>query len=196
MKVVAVSGYFDPPHIGHLRMFEEAKKLGDILLVIVNNEEQQKLKGSIPFMPLIDRIELLQALKPVDIVVRSIDKDKTVCSTLKALRPDIFANGGDRGQGNVPEESVCEDLGIKMVYGVGGGKVRSSSELINEVRKKTVGMDDHSSLVAEILAEDHPRDWKNIATSAQVPDRITPHLWECETNLAFTEAPDDEGNLS
>lgn len=143
MKVVAVSGHFDPPHIGHLRLFQEARKLGDVLMVIVNNEHQQLLKGSTPFMPLIDRVELISALKPVDMVVRAIDEDKTVCRTLEALKPDVFANGGDRVPGNVPEDEVCTRLGIHLAYNVGGGKIRSSSEFINEIRKKTVGMDAH-----------------------------------------------------
>ena len=141
MKTVVVSGYWDPPHVGHLRLFQAAKKLGDILIVIINNDEQQRMKGSIPFMPLIDRIELLHGLKAVDIVMESVDNDTTVCRTLEAIRPDVFANGGDRNEENVPEDAICAKLGIKMLYGVGGGKIRSSSELIKNVREKTVGMD-------------------------------------------------------
>lgn len=154
MKTVAVSGYFDPPHAGHVALFEEAKKLGDVLIVIVNNDAQQKLKGSVPFMRLAERVTLLQALKPVDMVVVSVDKDPTVCKTLEAVRPDIFANGGDRCEGNVPESSVCETLGIKMVYGVGGGKINSSSKLIYEAAK-TLGVVPNSGTAPIFMDKDY-----------------------------------------
>lgn len=154
MKTVAVSGYFDPPHAGHVALFEEAKKLGDVLIVIVNNDGQQKLKGSVPFMRLAERVTLLQALKPVDMVVVSVDKDPTVCKTLEAIRPNIFANGGDRGEGNVPESSVCETLGIKMVYGVGGGKINSSSKLIYEAAK-TLGVVPNTGTAPIFMGKDN-----------------------------------------
>lgn len=155
MRKIAVSGFFDPVHAGHLSLFVAAKSLGDWLTVIVNNDRQQKLKGSIPFMPLEERIRLIEALKPVDEVVVAFDADGTVCETLRFLKPDVFANGGDRGVGNVPEADVCRKLGIEMAYGIGGEKIRSSSELIREATKKAMGMDASGCTVNETVGETH-----------------------------------------
>jgi len=128
---VAVSGYFNPVHLGHLRMIEEAKKLGDVLIAIVNNDRQVKLKGSVPFMNERERMMIVKSFKAVDKVVLSIDKDRTVCKTLARIKPDIFANGGDRASTkDIPEAKVCRRLGIKMAFGVGGKKTTSSSALI------------------------------------------------------------------
>lgn len=128
--VVAVSGYFNPLHVGHLEMIERAKRLGDRLVAIVNNDYQVKLKGSVPFMSQTDRLKIIGALRDVDEVFLSIDKDKTVCKSLKKIKPHIFANGGDRKSlGDVPEFSVCDKLGIKMVDGL-GKKIRASSQMI------------------------------------------------------------------
>lgn len=136
-KTVAVSGYFNPMHVGHLRMFEEAKKLGNHLTVIVNNDYQVKLKGSVPFMSLKDRMRLIRGLKCVDNVVASLDTDKTVCETLRQIQPDIFANGGDRKSAkDIPESQVCKEFHIQMIFNVGGKKVRSSSTLISKASKK------------------------------------------------------------
>lgn len=127
--VVAVSGYFNPLHVGHLEMMEQAKKLGDRLVVIVNNDHQVKLKGSVPFFNQADRLKIISAIRWADQVVLSIDRDRTVCQSLKKIRPDIFAQGGDRNQGNIPEADICRRLSIKMIDGL-GEKIRSSSILI------------------------------------------------------------------
>lgn len=128
--VVAVSGYFNPIHVGHLEMIQKAKKLGDELVVIINNDTQVALKGSVPFMSLADRIKIVKALRDVDRVFVSIDKDKTVCKSLAKIKPDIFANGGDRHSiGDVPEYAVCQKYKIRMVDGL-GKKIRASSQLI------------------------------------------------------------------
>lgn len=133
---VAVSGYFNPLHVGHLEMISRAKKLGDYLLVIVNSDHQVKLKGSVPFMNEKDRLRVIRALRDVDEVFLSIDKDKTVCKSLEKTKPDIFANGGDRKNINdVPEYDICQKLKIKMVDGL-GKKIRSSSILIADAAKK------------------------------------------------------------
>jgi len=130
--VVAVSGYFNPLHVGHLDMIEMAKKLGDKLIVIMNNDIQVKLKGSVPFMSLPDRVRIINALEAVDEVFVSIDKDKSVCKSLSKIKPHIFANGGDRHSVNdVPEYPICQKLGIEMVDGL-GKKIRASSELIKK----------------------------------------------------------------
>jgi D-beta-D-heptose 7-phosphate kinase/D-beta-D-heptose 1-phosphate adenosyltransferase len=136
--VVAVSGYFNPLHVGHLEMIEKAKKLGDKLIVIVNNDYQVKLKGSVPFMSLTDRVKIINALQAVDEVFVSIDRDKTVCKSLAKVCPDIFANGGDRKSlGDVPEYAICERVGIVMVDGL-GRKIRASSELIKKAAEAKI----------------------------------------------------------
>ena len=93
---VAVSGYFDPIHVGHLEYLEMAKSLGDFLVVIVNNNHQCSLKKGKFFMDEHDRVKIVQALSCVDEVFLSIDNDRTVCESLDTIKPDIFANGGDR----------------------------------------------------------------------------------------------------
>ena len=128
---IAVSGYFDPLHIGHLEYLALAKKLGTTLTVIVNNDHQAKLKKGKSFMNQDDRLAIIKALKCVDTAIISIDKDSSVCESLRAINPDIFANGGDRHVGEVPESKVCKELNIKMVDGL-GEKIRSSSELIRD----------------------------------------------------------------
>lgn len=134
---VAVSGYFNPLHVGHLEMMEKAKKLGDILVVIINNDHQVKLKGSVPFLNQTDRMKIVSAVKWVDKVFLSIDRDPSVCKSLAKVKPDIFAQGGDRKHGNIPtsETDVCRKLNIKRVDGL-GKKIRSSSTLIAEAAKK------------------------------------------------------------
>ena len=128
MKKVAVSGYFDPLHVGHLEYLKLAKSLGDYLIVIVNSNYQCKIKKGKPFMDENDRLEIVRNLKMVDEVFLSIDKDKTVCKSLEKIRPDIFANGGDRSTDEVPETAICNKYKIKMIDGL-GDKIRSSSDL-------------------------------------------------------------------
>ena len=127
-KRVAVSGYFDPIHVGHLDYFELAKELGDELVVIVNNNHQCTLKKGKPFMDEADRMRIVEAIGIVDEVFLAIDDDKSVCKSLEALRPDVFANGGDRHVGEIPESAICRKHGIELADGL-GAKVRSSSDL-------------------------------------------------------------------
>ena len=131
---VAVSGYFDPIHVGHLEYLRMAKELGDSLVVIVNNNYQCKLKKGKHFMDENDRVEIVKALRFVDEVFLSVDKDRTVCKSLEEIKPDVFANGGDRATSEVPETTVCKKFNIKMVDGL-GDKIRSSSSLtgLNEL---------------------------------------------------------------
>ncbi len=131
---VAVSGYFDPIHVGHLEYLRMAKELGDSLVVIVNNNYQCKLKKGKYFMDENDRVEIVKALRFVDEVFLSVDKDRTVCKSLEEIKPDVFANGGDRATSEVPETPVCKKFNIKMVDGL-GDKIRSSSSLtgLNEL---------------------------------------------------------------
>ncbi|PIR68584.1 hypothetical protein COU49_00300 [Candidatus Nomurabacteria bacterium CG10_big_fil_rev_8_21_14_0_10_35_16] len=140
-RVVMVSGGFDPIHIGHVRLFQEARKLGNKLIVVLNNDHWFKVKGKPVFMPDRERKEILEALECVDEVIitghRAKTKDISVCNELRKIKPHVFANGGDRFADNIPEFQVCQDLGIKMVFNVGhGGKIRSSSELLKEYLTK------------------------------------------------------------
>ena len=140
-RVVAVSGGFDPVHIGHVRMFERARALGDELVVILNNDNWLKKKKGYAFMSERERKEIIKAFRAVDRVVltrhRKDPKDMSVCAELERIRPDIFANGGDRKAHNVPEVAVCKKIGSKMVFNIGkGGKVQSSSWLLEKHRKR------------------------------------------------------------
>lgn len=140
-KIIIASGYFNPLHVGHINLFREAKKMGDTLVVIVNNDSQAKIKGSALFMPESERGEIIKNIKYVDEVFLSVDKDKSVAKSLEQVfkkYPNcefMFANGGDRGEDNIPEAEVCKKFGIKIVDGVGGVKVQSSSWLLNNVKK-------------------------------------------------------------
>ena len=133
MITVAISGGFDPLHIGHVEYMRKAKELGDYLVVIVNSDDFLIRKKGYAFMPLAERMAIVEALKPVDAVVACIDEDQSVCKTLEMLKPDVFANGGDRNRGNIPEAEVCSRLGIKMVDGL-GAKVQSSSDLVAKLK--------------------------------------------------------------
>ncbi|MBI1866590.1 MAG: adenylyltransferase/cytidyltransferase family protein [Candidatus Staskawiczbacteria bacterium] len=142
-KIVITSGFFNPMHIGHINLIREAKKLGDFLVVIVNNDKQVKVKGSVPFMSEKERVEIIKVLNYVDEVFLSIDKDITVAKSLefiakKSIGELYFAKGGDRNIDNIPESErlVCEKFNIKVVNNVGGNKVQSSSELLGKVNIK------------------------------------------------------------
>lgn len=133
--VVAVSGGFDPIHIGHVRYLEEAKKLGDELVVIINNDNWLKTKKGKNFMNENDRKEIIEAFACVDKVLitkhSKDDSDKSVCPALKEVMPNIFANGGDRFSDDIPEFVFCSEHNIEMKFNIGhGGKIRSSSELL------------------------------------------------------------------
>ena len=139
---VAVSGGFDPLHIGHVRMFKTARKLGDKLVVIINNDNWLRAKKGFVFMPAKERAEIISAFPFVDDVVITThvqnDPDMSVVRMLRKLKPAIFANGGDRKPDGdpIPEVKLCKKLGIELVYNVGrGGKVQSSSWMINAARR-------------------------------------------------------------
>ena len=133
-KVVAVSGYFDPPTPTHLIYFQAARKLGDLLVVLLNNDDQllmkrrgTKLEGRIRY-PLTDRALILNELRTVDFVVVSIDTGRGISETLRIIKPHIFAKGGDRNLTNLPEEEieVCKEIGCEIVCGVGGSRSEKS----------------------------------------------------------------------
>jgi len=138
--VATVSGGYDPLHVGHVRMFQKARKLGDKLVVILNNDNWLTKKKGHCFMPQEERKEILEALASVDEVVLTKHprnpKDMSVCRELSKIRPDIFANGGDRHKKNIPEVATCKEIGCRMVFGVGrGGKIQSSSWLLEKYKK-------------------------------------------------------------
>lgn len=133
MKVVA-SGYFDPLTVGHVEYLEKAKKLGDKLIVIVNNDTQASLKKQFSFIKQDERLTIVKALRCVDEVVLSIDQDRTVCKTLEMLKPDIFAKGGDQNIGTIPEKEICDIYNIKIIDGL-GDKIQSSRWLLKQVKK-------------------------------------------------------------
>lgn len=140
ITIVAVSGGFDPIHIGHVRYLKEAKKLGDRLVVIINNDNWLTTKKGKNFMNEQDRKEIIEAFDCVDEVVITKhnvdDPDRSVCKSLAEVMPDIFANGGDRFADDIPEFIFCNDNNIKMEFNVGhGGKVRSSSDLLADYHK-------------------------------------------------------------
>ena len=147
-RVVAVSGGFDPLHIGHVRLLRAARALGDRLVVIMNNDNWLMAKKGFVFMPQEERVELLRKFPFVDNVVltshRKDDPDRSVVRTLKEVKPDIFANGGDRDPKDAKKKSsslnldqtFCRENGIELIFNVGeGGKVQSSSWMINAARK-------------------------------------------------------------
>lgn len=129
--LVAVSGGFDPIHLGHLRMFKQARKLGDKLVVILNSDGWLRRKKGAYFMSANERKEIIEQFECVDRVYIHNSVKPHVSDALEKLRPAIFANGGDRKNvDDIPEAEVCEKLGIKMVFNVGGKKIRSSSDLL------------------------------------------------------------------
>lgn len=138
---MAVSGGFDPLHIGHVRMLQAARALGDKLVVIVNNDHWLRAKKGFVFMPQRERAELLRAFPFIDKVVLTAhaknDTDKSVVRELQRLKPHIFANGGDRRNAkDIPESVICKALGITMMFNVGtGGKVQSSSWMVSAARR-------------------------------------------------------------
>jgi cytidyltransferase-like protein len=139
MKLVIVSGFFNPLHGGHLNMIEAAAHMGDKLIVIVNNDIQQVMKKDKIILSEQNRARLMGALRDVDEVMISVDDDPTVIKSLEKvaqLYPDdqlVFANGGDRdSEKAIPETDVCRKYNIQMVFGVGGDEKADSSTRINQ----------------------------------------------------------------
>ena len=137
-KAIIVSGYFNPIHKGHLEYFQNAKTHADYLFVIVNSVYQRELKGSKPFQEEEERMIIVNSIKGVDKAVLSIDKDRTVCETIKKIVMDFgdqyqfaFANGGDQNNDTIPEKPICEQLGVMLIDGL-GDKIQSSSWLLNK----------------------------------------------------------------
>lgn len=131
----------DPVHVGHVKMIQAAAELGDVI-VILNSDDWLRRKKGYVFMPYEERKYLLESIKGVSAVSAVNDNDGTVCEALQRLQPDMFGNGGDRTSDNTPEKEVCLDIGIRMVWNLGGQKVQSSSELVgNFVKNRTATSD-------------------------------------------------------
>ena len=135
-KAIIVSGYFNPLHKGHLEYFNNAKALCDELFVIVNSDHQRELKGSKPFQDEDERLLIVSNIKAVDKAILSTDQDRTVCESIRKITEQYgtdydlaFANGGDQNNDTIPEISVCKELGVALIDGL-GEKIQSSSWLL------------------------------------------------------------------
>jgi len=180
-KIIVVSGYFNPIHKGHIEYINKAKALGDILIMIVNNDFQRELKGSIFYQDEDERVLILSHIREVDEVILSIDSDETVCSTLKMIANRynndfvelVFVNGGDQNNETIKEQETCVELGIRMTYGL-GEKIQSSSLLLKN-KKENKG--DRPAIIKGEVFEDQ-RGWiycnNNISLSS------TRRLYEIE----------------
>ena len=137
-KAIIVSGYFNPIHKGHLEYFNNAKDLADELFVIVNSDLQRTLKGSKEFQKEEERLFIVQNIKAVNKAMISIDKDRTVCESIRNIFETYgkeyelgFANGGDQDNNSIPEAPICKELKIELIDGL-GDKVQSSSWLLDK----------------------------------------------------------------
>ncbi len=137
-KAIIVSGYFNPIHKGHLEYFNNAKAMANKLFVIVNNDYQRALKGSKEFQDENERMMIVSNIKSVDKAILSIDRDRTVCATIKMIAEKFgselslgFANGGDQNNAICPESGVCEEFKIEIIDGL-GDKIQSSSWLLKK----------------------------------------------------------------
>lgn len=133
-KKIALSGGFDPVHVGHVRMIQAAAEIGEVIIIANSDRWLQRKKGYI-FMPWVERAEILSAFKGVTTVVEAKDDDDSVCNSIadlkKTLDLDYFGNGGDRKSSNTPEIALCESIGVDLVWNLGGEKIQSSSELVD-----------------------------------------------------------------
>lgn len=141
-RLIVTSGGFDPMHVGHLRCLLEsadlARKIGGRtkLAVIVNGDGFLMRKKGYSFMPASERMEIIAGVSGVDYVVPWDDGGQTVTGALAVLKPFAFTKGGDRdAAANVPEFELCERIGTQVIFGVGGGKIQSSSTLVEAARK-------------------------------------------------------------
>ena len=133
-KTIMVSGGFDPIHVGHVRMILDAANFANVIVVANSDDWLMRKKGYV-FMPWQERAEIIASIRGVVSVESVDDSDNTLCEAISRLKPDYFANGGDRKIGNTPEVDLCEDLGISLVWNVGGLKIQSSSDLVSAAKK-------------------------------------------------------------
>ncbi|KKL78469.1 hypothetical protein LCGC14_2024500 [marine sediment metagenome] len=131
-KIIAISGGADPLHIGHVRMINDASKYGKVIFILNSDKWLMRKKGYC-VMPWEERAKILKSIRYVHDVVEVDDIEGSVCEALKRIKPHYFGNGGDRTDQNTPERSLCERFGIELVWGLGGDKIQSSSELVDAV---------------------------------------------------------------
>jgi cytidyltransferase-like protein len=132
-KTVCISGGFDPVHPGHIDLIQDAARYGDVV-VILNSDAWLVRKKGARFQVYESRAHILMAIAGVVDVVSVDDNDGTVCEALRRIRPDCFANGGDRTDINTPELVLCDELGIQALFGIGGDKRHSSSEIVGRLK--------------------------------------------------------------
>ena len=142
-RLIVTSGGFDPMHVGHLRCLIESaeltQKIGGRtrLAVIVNGDGFLLRKKGYAFMPELERMEIIAGVRGVDYVVPWDDGGQTVTGALAVLKPFAFTKGGDRdAASNVPEFDLCEQMGTQVIFNVGGGKIQSSSTLVDAMKSR------------------------------------------------------------
>ena len=133
IPTIVVSGGFDPIHRGHVQMIRDASHYGNVV-VVLNSDEWLIRKKGYKFMSFEERAFILGNIKGVSVVTNVLDGDDTVCEALRRIKPDYFANGGDRHLTNTPEMEVCQELEIQMLWNIGGGKIQSSSDLVSKAK--------------------------------------------------------------
>lgn len=134
-KIVLVTGGFDPLHSGHIAYFKAAKQLGDILVVGINSDAWLTRKKGAPFMPYIERANIVRNIVGVDFVIDFNDNDGSAKHAIQMVRQSypqdkiIFANGGDRTSENIPEMDIVDE-NLEFIFGVGGEDKKNSSSWI------------------------------------------------------------------
>ena len=143
-KIILLSGGFDPVHKGHVEMFKAAKNFADHVVVGLNSDEWLTRKKGQPFMEWDERKFILESIKYIDYVLGFDDSDDTACDFIRKVNQFyntdndsqvFFGNGGDRTDETTPEMTYCKGKGVKLLFGVGGGKIQSSSDLIKNSQK-------------------------------------------------------------
>lgn len=142
--IIILSGGMDPVHVGHLRMIQEASERAKQVIVGCNSDEWLIRKKGYRFMSHMDREEIVKAFEGVDWVISFNDFDDTAIDLIKKVAycydpkkfKIAFGNGGDRKEGNTPEQEFCERNNIDMIWNLGGGKVRSSSDLVKKMKQQ------------------------------------------------------------
>lgn len=136
-KIICLSGGADCLHAGHIRMINDATAYGKVIWILNSDEWLRNKKGYV-FMPWDERAEILKAMKNIYDVIAVDDRDGTVCEAIKAVKPDYFGNGGTRTNKNTPETVLCENTGVELVWGLGGKKIQSSSDLVESVTMQII----------------------------------------------------------